>query len=183
VRYQLLSTALGGSFTSRLNQNLREKNGFTYGAGSRYGMGVYEGSFIASASVKAAQTGAALKEFLREFDRLRAGPTGDLSDDEATKVRETLRTDTIQTFSGLRGILAAAAELSLNGLPLETIGKDLATIESVKASDLNAMSKAAIPIEQGVLILVGDKKLILEQVKELGLPEPMEFDAQGKPVK
>lgn len=183
ARYQLLSTALGGSFSSRLNLNLRERNNFTYGARSAFAMAPCAGSFSARASVKADTTGAALKEFFAEFDRLRAGPAGDITDSEATKVRETLRAETIQTFAGVGGVLGAAAELSLNDLPFDTIAKDLATIAKVTAPELNAMSKAAIPIDQGVLVLVGDKKLILEQIKELKLPSPVEVDPLGQPIK
>jgi zinc protease len=180
VRYRLLNTLLGGSFTSRLNQNLRERNGFTYGAGSGFTMTPYSGSFTARSSVRADVTGAALKEFFIEFKRLQGA--GDITDDEAAKARETLRTDTIQTFAGLGGVLGTVAELSINGLSFDTIAKDLASMTSVKAADLNSLSKQALPIDQGVLVLVGDKRLILEQIKDLGLPQPVELDERGRAV-
>ncbi len=183
VSYELLNTLLGGGFTSRLNQNLREKNGFTYGAGSGFSMSPFGGYFSARASVKANTTGAALKEFMAEFARLRSGPKGDITDEETVKARETIRTSAIQSFAGLNGILGVAAELSLNGEPFDTIAKDLAILNTVKAADLNAMAKSALPIDQGILVLVGDKKLILEQIKGLDLPAPVELDARGKPIK
>jgi zinc protease len=69
----LLNTILGGSFTSRLNQNLRERNGFTYGAGSRFLAEPQVGYFVATSNVQAVVTGAALREFLHEFAAIRSG--------------------------------------------------------------------------------------------------------------
>jgi predicted Zn-dependent peptidase len=177
---RLLNTVLGGSFTSRLNQNLREKHGYTYGAGSRFNMMPSAGYFVASASVKADTTGAALKEFLAEFDRLRSGT---VTAEEAGKARETIKADTVQEFAGLSGLLGAAAEPLAAGAPFATIGQDLKAMENVSEKELNGLAKAAMPIETGVLVLVGDRRLIMEQTKDLGLPAPSVVDAQGEPVK
>jgi predicted Zn-dependent peptidase len=138
------------------------------------------GWFIASASVKADVTGPALKEFLNEFKRLRAG---DVSEEEAGKARETLRTDVIQAFQGLGGLLGVASELVSNGVPFETLAQDMAKMQTAKATDLNAISNNAVPLEQGVLVLVGDKRLILDQIKDLGLPAPVEVTPEGTPKK
>jgi predicted Zn-dependent peptidase len=177
---RLLNTILGGSFTSRLNQNLREKHGFTYGARSMYQMMPSAGYFVASASVKADTTGAALREFMSEFSQLRKGT---VTAEEATKARETIKADTVQDFAGLGGLLGAAVEPLTAGAPFATIGQDLKAMEGVSEKDLNALADKAIPIERGVLVLVGDRKLILEQIKELGLPAPTLVDEQGEPVK
>lgn len=175
----LLNTLLGGGFTSRLNQNLREAHGYAYGAGSRFALQPHAGFFVASASVRADVTGASLKEFLGEFERLKAG---DISDAEAAKARETLRTDMVQTFSGLNGVLSAACTLVVNGLPFQTIAQDVAAMQTITAADLNRLAPIAVPLDQGVLVLVGDKKLILDQIKDLGLPAPVELTPSGDPV-
>ena len=73
VPLRLLGTVLGGSFTSRLNQNLREKHGYTYGASARFAPGPIVGTFSAGAEVTAKDTGAAVKEFLA---RVRPGLEG-----------------------------------------------------------------------------------------------------------
>jgi zinc protease len=176
---KLLSTLLGGSFTSRLNQNLREDHGYTYGARSRYDMGVTGGTFSAGASVQAEVTGPAIREFMNEFNRLRGG---DVSDVEAAKVRETLRNDTVRSFQGLAGMLGAVSAPLTSGLPLSTLSSDLEAINGVGASELNALAKTAIPVESGVLVLVGDKQVILDQLKGLELPAPTFYDAQGKKI-
>lgn len=182
MRYQLLNTLLGGGFTSRLNQNLRERHGYTYGAGCGYSMSPFAGWFVASANVQSKVTGPALHEFLAEFARLNGSDRGDISDAEAEKARQTLRTATIDSFAGLRGILSTASELALNHLPFDNVGKDLASIAAVDAADLNALSKTALPIDQGVLVLVGDQRAILEQLHDLSLPAPQLLDVHGAPV-
>lgn len=180
VQRRLLNTLLGGSFTSRLNQNLREDKGYTYGARSTFGMGAGAGDFSAAASVQAAVTGAALREFMTEFDRLRAG---DVSDAEVQKARETVRDETVRGFESLSGMLNAAEERITIGLPLDSVAADLAEAGLADAKSLNALSRTALPLQNGVLVLVGDKATILEQIKDLGLPEPVMYDAEGNAVR
>ena len=177
VKLELLNTILGGSFTSRLNQNLREKHGFTYGAHSRFAMEPSAGYFGSGADVQTEHTGEALKEFLAEFRRLRKG---DVSKEEASKSRETNRIARIQSFQGLSGILNTAALLEQNGLLFSQLGDDLNVIGATTEAELNKLAGPAIPLEQSVLVLVGDKQSILEQLKNSELPAPVEMTASGE---
>ncbi len=179
VQYRLLNTLFGGSFTSRLNMNLREEHGYTYGARSNFMMRQHVGYVSASSSVRADVTGAALKEFLQEFKRIRGG---DVSQEETVKARETLRTDIIQSFSGLGGILSEAADRMAGGLHYETLARDMTSLQSATTEELNKVAGPALPFDRGVLVLVGDKKLILEQIKDLGLPAPIEVNIRGEKV-
>ena len=179
VQYRLLNTLLGGSFTSRLNMNLREEHGYTYGARSVYAMRKDTGYMTASSNVRADVTGASIKEFQKEFERIRKG---DVSDAESIKARETLRTDVIQSFQGLGGIIGEGVERVVNGLPFETLSRDVVAMQSVGASDLNALASSAIPLDKGVLVLVGDKTVILEQIRDLNLPTPTEVDIYGNKI-
>ncbi len=179
VQYRLLNTLLGGSFTSRLNLNLREEHGYTYGARSNFVMREHVGYVSASSSVRADVTGEALKEFLHELKRLRGA---DVSGDETTKARETLRTDIIQSFAGLGGILQEAIERLSGGLHYETLVRDMNALQSATTDELNKVAASALPLEKGVLVLVGDKKTILEEIKDLGLPKPVEVTVRGDKV-
>ena len=176
VERQLLNTILGGSFTSRLNQNLREKHGYTYGASSQFVMGPSAGYFISGADIQAEHTGEALQEFIAEFNRLRKG---DISEEETGKARETNRVDSVQSFEGLSGVLSKAVELEQNGLPFSTVGDDLKAIGATKEAELNKLAGSAVPLEQALLVLVGDKKTIMEQLKGLELPAPVEMTVDG----
>jgi len=179
VPLRLMNTILGGSFTSRLNQNLREGKGYTYGARSIMAMGPSAGYFVAQASVRADVTGASLVEFAREFARLR---TGDVTDAEVGKARETLRNDIVTGFVGNEGLIGAAAELIEAGLPLESLAADMREMGEATEATLNNTAKTAVRLDEGVLVLVGDKRTILPQLEGLGLQTPVEYTAAGEPV-
>jgi predicted Zn-dependent peptidase len=179
LHYDLLNTILGGSFTSRLNQNLRERNGFTYGARSAFVMTPNAGYFYAGSDVGSEVTGAAVTEFFNEFNAIRAG---DVSGEEMRKSRETNRMDMIQSFQGLGGLIDIAQTLEMNGLPFTSLGVDLGAIAAATEADLNGLAPAALPLDQALLVLVGDKATILEQIKDLDLPEPQELTVTGDPL-
>ncbi len=172
----LFNTILGGSFTSRLNQNLREEKGYTYGARSGFTMESSAGYFTASSSVRADVTGASISEFLKEFAQIRGG---DISSTEAGKARATQRRAMMERFQGLSGTLSAAANLIRHGRTFSAMGEDLTQIAQVKANDLNKIAYDAIPLDKSVLVLVGDKHSILKQIAGLGLPDPIEMTATG----
>jgi zinc protease len=176
VTYRLVNTILGGSFTSRLNMNLREEHGYTYGARSRFAMLPRLGYVTAWSSVRADVTGESLKEFLKELNAIRGGT---ITDNEAQKSSETLRTDVIQSFAGLGGILSEAAERLIGGLPFESLEGDMAAMQSANAASLNRLAKIAIPYDRGVLVLVGDRDSILAQMEGLDLPRPIERTVRG----
>ena len=129
------------SFTSRLNQNLREAKGYTYGAGSRYIFAPKVGFVSATASVRADVTGPSLKEFLAEFKRLGGG---DITDPEAAKVSSTRRADIVQSMGSLGGLLSVASAYELNGRPFSALGDDLKTLSALSAKDLNALAANAL---------------------------------------
>ncbi|MCZ6699302.1 MAG: hypothetical protein O7D94_10265, partial [Planctomycetota bacterium] len=144
-----------------------------------FAMDPRQGYFTASSNVQSQVTGAALGEFLKEFEKIRGG---DVSADEMTKARLTRRTNMIQSFQGLRGILAMAATLELNELPFSSIGDELNAIGDVTEDALNKLAGPSIPLDQAVIVLVGDKKTILAQIADLGLPTPTELTVTGEPA-
>jgi predicted Zn-dependent peptidase len=179
VRLQMLNTILGGSFTSRLNQNLRERHGYTYGARSRFAMEPSTGYFSAGADVQTEHTGAALREFLSEFGRLRGG---DVTAEETAKSRQTNRLELVRSFEGQEGLVSTACLLDRNGLPFATLGEDLAAMERVTHEELNRLARPAIPLEHGLVVLVGDKAAIAPQLAGLDLPPPVEVSPRGTPL-
>jgi len=178
-RLELLGTILGGSFTSRLNQNLREDKGYTYGARCNYAMNPSAGYFSASARVRADVTGASIGEFLKEFKSIRGG---DITPAEMAKSQATLRMQTVQSFAGLGGLVAVAGELVRNDRPFDALSADLNDMAKVTADQLNKMARAAVPLEGGLLVLVGDRETILPQLAGLGLPDPVEYSPEGDPM-
>lgn len=175
----VVNTVLGGSFTSRLNQNLRERNGFTYGAGSRITHTRHTGWFLARSNVKSDTTGAALKEFMSEFGKIRSG---DISAEELTKAKKTIRTELVQSFATLGGYVSNAASLLEDNLAWASLQEDLKALDALTLDEVNALAKRGIPLEKGVLVMVGDKGTILGKIKEAGvsLPGIVEVDEQGE---
>src|SRR6185503_18747208 len=111
---ELINTALGGSFTSRLNQNLREDHGWTYGARSGFTMTRAVGSFVARAAVVTEATGPALKEMLGELEKMAASG---LTDEEVGKVQAQDRAELVQIYERVDGITERLSTLANLGLP------------------------------------------------------------------
>lgn len=176
VRYRMLSTILGGSFTSRLNTNLREDKGYTYGASCRYDLPLHAPMFLVFSSVRADVTGPALKEFLFEIEKIR---TGDVSEAEVLKARSTLRTAAVESIQSLSDLVSATLAKQETHEGLDAIQRELNAMMKVTAADLNAAARTAIPLEKGVLVLVGDAATILPQLEGLGLPEPIRLDPRS----
>jgi len=179
VPLELVNVILGGSFTSRLNRNLREVHGYTYGARSRVVSRPALGMVTASSSVKADVTGAALKEFMAELTRI---GSGDISAEELGKARETYLNDMAESFGTLGGVLGVADELIAQQAPFTSTERDLATARKVDVAAVNGAAKEIFKLSSGVLVLVGDQKLIMAQLKGMDLPEPVVVDNEGKPV-
>jgi predicted Zn-dependent peptidase len=161
---ELLGTILGGTFTSRLNRNLREDKGYTYGARASFQFGVGASWLVAASTVRADATGAALGEFLREFGAL---ASGDVSEAEAVKARASRRLDSVRGQEGLAGLLDRAEELVLHGLPFGFASAELEALAGTTREELNALAAGLARPERGVLVLVGDAETVLPQLAPL----------------
>ena len=169
VSLDVLNSLFGGNFTSRLNANLREKHGWTYGAGSGFASWAHDGLFVASSNVQSDKTGPAVAEFLKEFARARGGG---ITSEEATKARETVVADIVQGFETLGGVTGSFAPYARYGLKPEAVALDLATAKAATARTLDQLAADALAAGRGVLVLVGDQEAVLPQLEAAGLPAP-----------
>ncbi len=173
-----VNTALGGSFTSRLNQNLRERNAFTYGAGSRLRRQGEVTLFAASTAVFRDKTGPALVELKGELERLaREG----LPSEEVSKALERLRTDLVDEAETTGSLARAFQALVREGRPLDALATELAELERVDAA---AAAKAAaagtFSWDQCLIVLVGDRASVLPQLAAAGFPAPLELGPDAR---
>ncbi|MCW5768003.1 MAG: insulinase family protein [Phycisphaeraceae bacterium] len=175
----MINTLFGGSFTSRLNQNLRERNGYTYGARSSISPFRTRGMLTAGAAIRADATGPAVAEFLKEFDALR---NATIDQSELAKSRETVKADLVESYQGLAGLLANATRPLAVGMSYEAIAKDLLELDTITVDAINKAAARAVDLDRAVLVLVGDKTLILNQLEGLKLPTPIEVDVHGAPA-
>ena len=87
--------------------------------------------------------------------------------------------DVVAQFAGLGGILGTASTLVRNNRPFSDLGDELQAVTRVTETDLNRLAYNAVPLEKSLLVLVGDKGQIMEQLKGLDLPEPVELTVTG----
>jgi predicted Zn-dependent peptidase len=176
----LASEVLGGTFTSRLNTNLRERNGYTYGAWCFVGDAPEYSYRMAQSNVFTDVTGAALTEMRTELNRLATDPP---TEAELRKARESHRTtyiDAAQTTGSLVGTLATSV---MNGRSIDSLDRDLATLRSLSDDAILASAKSGGWNWDGLdVILVGDARKVLPQLKEAGFPEPEIVNELGQPV-
>jgi zinc protease len=175
----MLNAVLGGSFTSRLNFNLREQKGYTYGAGSSFSFLRRPGSFSARAAVFTEVTAAAVTEFLVELRAVRERP---FTDDERTKARAMLLDRVAEGLATSGGIAANFAELALYGLPLDEPERFIAALERVTADDLLRLAQKYVDPDGSCITIVGDRAAIEPGLRAIGLPAPELRDADGERI-
>ena len=162
---EVLNTILGGSFTSRLNQNLRERNGYAYGARSSFDYRPVAGPFVAYSDVQTDVTAPALTEF---FNELRAiGET--VPPDELAKARDYLALSFPSPFATVRGTAAMVGALWLDGLPADTYARYAEGVRSVTAEDLERVAAAYVDPERVAVVVVGDRAAVEADVRALEL--------------
>jgi zinc protease len=163
---------LGGSFTSRLNQNLREKNGYTYGIGTAFAFGRQAGPFGAQSSVKTEVTGLALAEILKEISRAVDEP---LSQEELEKGKALLAYQLVETLQRSEATAAAVGGIFVNGLPLDQMQTLVPRLRALTVADVQAAAKRALVPGKMTIVMAGDWKVVGPQLKAAGLelPDPV----------
>jgi predicted Zn-dependent peptidase len=175
-----VNNVIGGSFTSRLNQDLREAKGYTYGAHTRYSESRGPGMVIATAAVRTDATGDALGALLSD---LKTFAEGGLTDDETDKSRSQARGELVGTYESyehIAGHLAADASL---GLPPDWEAKSSQLLEAAAKADLSRLAKQYFSPDGAIIVVVGPRARVQPQLDKLGLPAPEIRDAVGNVVK
>lgn len=178
---EVLNTALGGQFVSRLNLNLREDKGYTYGARTRFDYGVVGGDFTASAPVQTQVTAPALKEMLSELEGI-AGQRP-LTKDELAYSIGSIVNGYARRFATPGQIAAELGDVVLYGLPDDAPEKLPAQVQAVSAADVARVASALLPIDKVAIVVVGDAKAIRADLEALKVGAIVELDREGKPVK
>ncbi|MFT3764911.1 MAG: insulinase family protein [Minicystis sp.] len=173
-----MNTALGGSFTSRLNQDLREEHGWSYGAGSRFAETRGTGAFIAYASVVTDATGQALAAMLADLDKM---ATAGLLPEEFDKVRAQDRADLVQTYETVGSISRRLGTLAVLGLPPGFDASASRARQQATKAQLDALAAAVSP-KGATIVVVGPAAAVMPQLESAGLGKPELYDTEGNPV-
>lgn len=162
---QVTSQILGGGAIARLFLNLREKNGYTYGAYSSVSARRLGGYFSADANVRTEVTAPALKEFLSELNRMRTEPVSAKELSEAKSYMVGVFQLGLETQGGLAQRLL---EGTLNELPDDYLEKYGDRVMAVTADDVERVSKRIIDSGNLVVCVVGDKSKIKSDLEKIG---------------
>lgn|GEM_PF-89680 len=179
---ELLNAILGGSFTSRLNQNLRELHGYTYGAGSAFQFGRGPGAFYARSSVKTDVTGAALGEVIKEIDRAVAEP---ITQPELERGKALLTYELTEQLSHADSAAGAIAAIFIYDLPNDEYAGFVQRLSGLTVGDVQAAAQRALRPGSMTVTIAGDLKAVTPQLEaaKLGLPPAQLRDAAGAEVK
>jgi predicted Zn-dependent peptidase len=161
----VMNTILGGSFSSRLNNNLREQHGYTYWAGSSFDMRLAPGSFTASSSVQTAVTDKAMTEFFNELNRI----SEKVSDQELTRAKNYLALGYPGDFETVSQIAGQLGEMLYYGLPDDYFNNYIGKVLAVTKEDVQRVAKKYIDPENIAVVVVGDQKSVQKGLEGLKL--------------
>ncbi len=159
------NTILGGSFTSRLNHNLRETKGYSYGAFSQFDYRLSTGPFLASAAVQTDKTGPALTEFFKELEAIRE----DVPPDELARAKNYTALRYPAGFETDAQVAGRVRDQFVYGLPDDYFNTYVSRIQAVSAADVRRVTSQWIDPRNCAIVIVGDRRKIEPQVTALKL--------------
>jgi predicted Zn-dependent peptidase len=165
VALRLASTVIGQGFSSRVNQNLREEKGYTYGAragGVSWRVG---GAITGGADVRNEVTGAAMTEYIKEYRRLGTEPVPEAE----LAMNKRYMAGSYLVSTQLQG--AVGRQLASNwlvGLPADFLGKFVPALQKVTAAEVQAIGKKYFNPDEQSWVVVGDPAKIADQLKAFG---------------
>jgi zinc protease len=160
----VMNAVLGGLFGSRINLNLREAHGYTYGASSYYDWRRGAGPFVVSTAVQSEVTAPALREILLEIDRIRGEK---ISADELSLARDYLEGVFPIRYETTAAIASALATLVVYDLPADYYDAYRRNVRAVSADAVLEAARKHLHPDELQTIVVGDARVIRESVAEL----------------
>lgn len=177
---QVLNTPLGGQFSARINMNLREEHGYTYGAFTNFAYRRVPGFFYGGGQMRADVTGPAAKELMGELEKLHTHP---LTAEELKAGKDSVVRSIPADFETNGNLAGQMAEIWAYHLPLDYFSTLPARFEAVTAADTTAAANKYIHADKMLLITVGDKSKIEPQLKDLGFGPIEEWTEDAEPKK
>lgn len=158
----IVNRVLGGQFNSRLNANLRERRGLTYGAGSSFGFGKFGGPFVVHTAVETAATGEAIGEIFRELDLMRSEG---LTESEMEIAREGLAGGFALMFETPSQIAGVLQNTALYGLPEDYYDSYLDRLWTITIADAARFARARLDRSGMTAVVVGDARALAPQLE------------------
>ena len=165
IALTVMDALLGGAFGSRITRNIREDKGYTYSPYSEISTRFRDAYWAENADVTTAQTGLSLKEIFSEIDRLQSEPP---DAKELTGIKNYLAGTYVLQNSSRGGITAQLQYVDLHGLPATYPNTYVKKVYAVTPQQVSDVAKKYLKDDQATIVIVGDRKVIEEQVKAYG---------------
>jgi zinc protease len=177
---QVMNTILGGMFQSRLNANIREEKGYSYGVSSSFGYGKGPGPFRTGGDIVTEKSDAALVEFMKEL----RGILGDrpITDEELSVAKDALIQRLPGTFASVSSINSALTGLWVQNLPDDYYQQYTKRIAAITKDDVLRVAKQYVTVDKLDIVIVGDRKVIEGPLKAANIAPIVYYDIEGNPV-
>lgn len=163
VAVKVMNTILGGSFASRLNQNIREEHGYAYNASSHFIDRAAVGPFLALSNVQTDATAPAVREFFNEFERM----TQDVTQSDVDRAKNYLMLGYPSAFGAVDQISDLYSDLLDDGLPLSVPEHYTQAVAAVTLADVQRVAKKFLQPKNMLVLVVGDRAKVEEELKAL----------------
>jgi zinc protease len=176
---QVMNEALGGLFSSRINMNLREQHGYTYGAYSTFVFRRSPGPFAIGAGVRTDVTAPAVSEIFKEVAGIRDMP---LNGDELRKAKDSMTNSLPGAFETNRNVVGSFSNIFIYDLGLDYYTRYAKEVNAVTAEQALDVARRYVVPERLVVIAVGDRTAIEAELRKLNLGSVEIRDLEGKPA-
>lgn len=177
-RAGLMNYVLGGAFNSRINLNLREDKGYTYGASSFFNGGEERGFYRAQASVRTGTTAASITEFI---DEIAAYHEGGISEDELAFTKSAIGQRDARSYETPGQKLGFLARMMRFGLETNFVDEQNSILASLTKTEVDDLAAQHLNLDDMVMVVVGDKATEMEAITALGYPV-IEINEDGNPI-
>lgn len=178
-RAGLMNYPLGGAFNSRINLNLREDKGYSYGARSFFDGEDVRGYFVASSAVKKDKTAESIVEFVKEIDGYYQNG---ITAEELAFTKSAIGQRDARAYETPRQKLGFISQMVNYNLDPSFVDEQSDILKSFTKAEADALAKTHLNIADMIMVVVGDKDAIMNDVAALGYPV-VELDADGNLVK
>ncbi len=176
---QVMNNALGGLFSGRINMNLRERRGYSYGAYSQFLFRRSPGPFVVAGGIRTDATAPAVTEIFNEIAGMVAKP---MNADELQKAKEALANSLAGGFETSNNVVNSFANIFIYDLGLDYYTRYAQEVRAVTAGQAFEVARKYLVADRLVVIAVGDRKVIEPELRKLNLGAVEIRDAEGRPV-
>jgi zinc protease len=177
---RVMNEMLGVLFQSRLNHNIREVKGYSYGVGSSFAYGRGPGPFRAGGEIVTAKSDSALIQFMKELRDIRGSRPP--SDDEMQQAKASLVQSLPGSFESVAGVNGSIASIYTQGLPEDYYQRFANAVNAVTTADVVRVAQKYIDPEHMAIVIVGDRARIEAPLMATNIAPLVVLDVNGDPV-